>query len=223
VRFYAVTKSFFHEGAIVEGSAAFAALKWDGQPKSERWKPVEVRLTAVGGGQRLLESDFLVVHRGGFFLSERAALVLSDVLLANGELLPLTADGDRYLAFNPLDEVDALDPKRTWYWPTQDYPDGWVETPAFRPEAVAGRRLVRLPQTSLSPFYVDGSFKRRVERAGLQGLRFRLVWSDDPTVPIRPTFGSSGDFWRAWEAAEAARRGETPEAAALAGEQGEEP
>jgi hypothetical protein len=115
-------------------------------------------------------------------VNDRAERVLGDILRQYGELLPLQHRGTPLWVYNPLHIVNALDPIHTDYL----WPDGMVSTPAFRPEAVRGLRVVALPELTLSPIFVDESIARLAKTAGLRGMAFPLVWTDEPGVTVRP-------------------------------------
>src|SRR5688572_30597689 len=101
----------FHNFALVDESATAIYYRFDGTPFGGEWTPLQ--LTAVDEDDELaLLGDHALLGTIPVF-SERAALVLSDVLKANGELLPLEYSRQPYFAYNVTTVVDALDEDRS--------------------------------------------------------------------------------------------------------------
>jgi hypothetical protein len=207
VRLFAVERPFGFEGAARALGADWRLPPAGGTRQAANWKPPPVVIYKVEGadGTRLLESDFPLVLSDDFWLSERAARCLAPILDQYGELLPLHCEDRTLYAFNPLVITDALDPEHTWYW-LGGTSSAQVETPAFVANKVQGRHMIRLPERSVSPVYVDDAFRRLVHACELRGLAFRLVWSDKKEVLARPSIFSSVEYVRAYIEATRQRR-----------------
>ncbi|HEX2207713.1 MAG TPA: DUF1629 domain-containing protein [Longimicrobium sp.] len=145
----------------------------DGSPVSTDW----VALTAewidddLNAGKP--KSDFPTLGATPVF-SQRAVDELFDVLVENGELLPLSVDDGTYYVYNTTRIIDALDEERS---SVVRFSTGEVMRIAkyvFRDDA-AFLPIFRLPQSRVKVF-VTGPFVDRVKASALTGFDFRLVW-----------------------------------------------
>jgi len=109
----------------------------------------------------------------------RAVKALADVLEPNGELLPITCDGERYFLFNITRMVDALDEPHCELKRLDDGRIMTIDRHSFIEERLSGVVVFKLPQRPLGWPYVTDSFVRRVRAAKLKGFEFRLVWCSD--------------------------------------------
>ena len=110
----------------------------------------------------------------------RAIDVLGENYLRQyGELLPLkSADGIEYFWFNCTTVVDAFDRLNSTY---EEYPNGilgYITKYAFFANKTDDHDMFVDKQTAQS--LVTDRFKARVEAAGLTGMLFKPLWSDDP-------------------------------------------
>lgn len=121
---------------------------------------------------------------GVVLFSERAAEVLRPLIGHCGEFLPMNWAEGRLVAFNVCPLVDAIDFAACMV-PREPQPKCWVaqlDPPlAFKPEAIEGRPIFKVPQFACTPF-VNETFKRRCEEAGLEGIGFERVWPGPPEV-----------------------------------------
>ncbi len=109
----------------------------------------------------------------------KAAKVLMDFLEPNGELLPITCNGESFFLFNVTRIVDALDEPNC---KLERFDDGgvmYVDEYAFLKEKLAGETVFKLPQLPLGWVYVTDPFVKRVRAAILKGFEFRHVWSSE--------------------------------------------
>lgn len=111
--------------------------------------------------------------------SKKAVDCLSDVLLENGEILPLLFEGKEgiYFAFNQLRDIDALDEARSDLARFEDGRIMRVIKYVFRPSKLAGETLFKIPQEK-GRLYVTDTFVDRVKDCSLTGFSYRLIWSD---------------------------------------------
>lgn len=108
--------------------------------------------------------------------SKKACDALSDLLLPNGELLPLRFRGGDYYAYNITRIVDVLDRKKSkclWY----DPPNAVMEVDYYSFDA---KRLGEVPifrylEEPMSVF-VSQQFVDRVRQHDLKGLTLTKVW-----------------------------------------------
>ncbi|NJK62102.1 MAG: hypothetical protein HC921_04910 [Synechococcaceae cyanobacterium SM2_3_1] len=89
---------------------------------------------------------------GGYpVLSERAVDVLSDLLMPNGELLPLDYDKGKCFVFNTLRVIDAIDERNSGIY---RHPTGEiirVERPVFYPEFIVDESIFLVKQCPWEP------------------------------------------------------------------------
>ncbi len=109
--------------------------------------------------------------------NRKALNALVDLLKPNGQLLPITCEGEEYFLFNVTRLVDALDEDNC---DLERFDDGRimdVDRYAFFMEKLRGETLFKLRQDPLGSVYVTDPFVQRVLETGLRGFRFPLVWS----------------------------------------------
>jgi hypothetical protein len=109
----------------------------------------------------------------------KAVTVLEDFLKPNGELLPISCDGEKYFLYNVTRVVDALDESKC---ELQLFDDGGIMDIirySFLNEKLIGVLMFKLPQDPLGWVYTTDPFVDKVQAAGLKGFKFRLVWSSD--------------------------------------------
>lgn len=122
-------------------------------------------------------SDFPTLGTVPVF-SERALDALLDLLVENGEILPLDCCGEKYFAYNTTRRLDALDEERSILvrFDTGRIMD--VRAYEFFPERLGTAAVFRLPQLRARSFVTD-AFARRIDDAGLTGFGLRQVWSSE--------------------------------------------
>jgi hypothetical protein len=111
--------------------------------------------------------------------NRNAVNALSDMLEPNGELLPITCEGEDYFLFNVTRLVNALDEENC---DLERFDDGRIMTIdhySFFKERLRGEVVFKLPQKPLSWVYVTDPFVLKVNATGLRGFKFPLVWSSD--------------------------------------------
>lgn len=149
-------------------------------------------------GARRLRSDFPWLGEHAPILRPRAVSALQETLAAHGELLPLNAPEPVSL-FNATRIVDALDPSRSQIVRFEDGDILNIERFFFDPVAIGQLEMFRLPMRS-SPVFVTEAFVSRIAAAGLEGVAFRLLWSDEPETTEEtlsfPSHAEPDDRWR---------------------------
>jgi len=108
--------------------------------------------------------------------SQRAVDKLLDLLVENGELLPLGLTDERYFVYNATRQVNALDEDRSELVRFSSGRIMDIKRYAFRPEQLQSATIFRLPQVRGAVFVTD-RFVERVAEAGLTGFDFAEVWS----------------------------------------------
>lgn len=141
------------------------------------WAKVEMNLS----GRKLLIGDFPYLASDIPVFSQRAIDTLNDLLVPNGELLPLVCPGYSYSAFNVTSILDVLDEDLSdiiYFNSSKKVMD--IEKYMFRPEKLTGAVIFKIPQFYRSYVFVTDIFVKRVQEAGLTGFKFPLLWSDEP-------------------------------------------
>jgi hypothetical protein len=109
-------------------------------------------------------------------MRKAATDALGDILLRNGEVLPLETDDDIELFILNVQVIDALDEAKStiWRFPSSNRIMRITKT-VFIPSVVRDVDMFRLPHRA-SATYVSERFVERVHSAGLCGLTFNEVW-----------------------------------------------
>ena len=146
------------------------SLNW--QPKSLKsvWHPLPV----VGPVNAFNDYPCLELTKPVF--SRRAVDALGEMLLGNGELLPLRTEIGEYYAYICLTRLDALDVKKSRLRRTgPDRTALWIHYFSFKKTKLVGASIFRIPEHP-NFYLVTDQFKDRVEQAGLNGFNFVKVW-----------------------------------------------
>ena len=148
----------------------------DCQPLADSWVPPKVFVQYP----RAKKSDFFQSNSSILIVNEKARDALNSHLAFAGELLPLPYNDEMYFILNVTECIDALDRERS------EIQFGDVRRPVFRPDRFTESTLFKVPEDDLRIYVREGEsdfdmeFRQAVEAAGLQGLRFVEVWSDEP-------------------------------------------
>ena len=108
----------------------------------------------------------------------RRAAALADLLIPNGELLPIYCGGEKLFLYNVTRVIDALDELNSEI----DEYEGVltaIDEYCFFPERLANEVVFKIPQDVTGDTYVTDIFLERVRKAGLRGFDFPIVWSDE--------------------------------------------
>lgn len=111
--------------------------------------------------------------------SEKAAIVLNDLLAGNAETLPLECADGIFYAVNVTTVLDCIDYQRSRY---KTFRDGkrimrFTEY-AFDAQKIEGVHIFKIKDEPLKRPFVSEEFKKAVEKNCLTGFRFELAWSD---------------------------------------------
>ena len=163
--------------ALVDDSDARILSDLHDGPAGTAWKPVRAEWIEEDTKEEKAKSDFPTLGTTPVF-SERAVDTLLDLLVENGEILPLEVEGERYFAYNVTRTLDALDQDRSAIirYPTGRILD--VTRYVFLPEKLDGAAIFRLPQFRGRAFVTD-EFTRRIRDYELTGFGLVEVWSSD--------------------------------------------
>ncbi len=139
----------------------------------------------------LLPVDALPLNAAadGLVMSERARRLLGPLLRSCGEFLPVYVLDESFWWFNCLRSIDALSAGTTGEW----VEGGGERFLALVHQLVFGADRVReappvfrVPELPAGYLFARQSFRDLVERCGLIGFQFDLVWSDSSGGVTRP-------------------------------------
>lgn len=159
--------------ATVDGTEALVTMTGS---LAASWVPIEVRRVTRDGKKRFKPSHFPWLGDHALILEKVAVDALEDLLSADAEVLPLSAEGAALFVLN-VRVVDALDESSS---KIVRFPGSGrimdIEQASFIRSRIELLNLFRLPHRG-SPVYVSQHFVDRVRSAGLRGLHFEKVWS----------------------------------------------
>ena len=104
-----------------------------------------------------------------------------------GQLLPLTLDGGELILLNVLECINCLDRANTlWLDGPSSGPDARIARYVFHSNRFIVSSIFKIPETCASEVLVverfgdpEEEFKAGVERAGIGGIAFELLWQQD--------------------------------------------
>jgi hypothetical protein len=156
---------------------------FSGRPFPAKWKPIEFYID----NPLLPRPDFYSLGVGAFVCNERARVVGGEPLEMTGELFPVTVEGEKgtFYVYNCTNCLNVVDPENSVWETLGEFK--LLGKPAFFGERFGEESLFKIPQNGASNIYClersgeadDGEFKAIVEKHGLTGLEFELVWSDE--------------------------------------------
>lgn len=148
------------------------------KPLAEGWEGFEVHPVPAHRDAPVADANTLL---GVLAVSARFKGAFELVLRPTSEFLPLhSTSGEYYLHHTTAFAAEALDTEASQ---RVTMPDGQVTEVVvyrFRPEAVRGLWLFRIPQLP-ARYYATGRFMEAFERHGFhKGFKPASVWSEDP-------------------------------------------
>jgi hypothetical protein len=148
----------------------------NGSLQPSTWADIEMQLIRVDEGTSLVASDAPWLGSQALVLRPRGVDAMGPVLRANGTLHPLSCSEANLLVYCP-NCIDALDEAASTVERFDDGSIMMIERHIFRADAVADVGAFRIPNLRVSPTYVSHQFVERWREAGLEGLKFKEVWS----------------------------------------------
>lgn len=162
---------------VREGDDELLYTLINGESRKSTWTPIEVAVVRQeydGVRFRRSDSPFLGSHA----LIFRPAVLdfIGHVFEEYGELLPLSCADAELFVFNPTRVVDALNEETSTLSRFCDGRIMMIDRHEFRPEAIAGIDIFKIPQLRVSPTFVSSRIAEAWKIARLRGLVFRKVW-----------------------------------------------
>jgi hypothetical protein len=148
----------------------------NGESRHATWQPLAVRLIRRSQGKRLLPSDSPWLGEHALIFKQPAIEALAPMLREHGELLPLQCNEAQLWIFNPTRIVDALDENLSSVVRFSSGRIMDIKRYVFRPEALQGIEIFKIPNLRVSPTFVSEEFVERWSVARLSGLELRQVW-----------------------------------------------
>jgi hypothetical protein len=153
----------------------------DDGPAGTLWSPLAAEWIEDDLNAGKPKSDFPTLGTTPVF-SQRAIDTLLDLLIENGEILPLEVEDGNYYVFNVTRELDAFDENRSDVVRFSTGRIMKVTRYAFHADKLHGPAIFKVPQVRGTIFVTD-PFVERVEKAGLTGFEFEKVWEGAPEAP----------------------------------------
>lgn len=147
-----------------------------GKSVKSLWQPIRIKVSE--GKETLPASDFPCFFPDLPIISSRAKEVLHDLIAPYVEFLPFQSSFGEYYGINVLEEVDALDEEASELKRFSSGRVMVVHKYVFKPDAVEGKVIFRLPQFQ-TRIYVTDLFAAKVREHGLKGLKLKELWSNE--------------------------------------------
>jgi hypothetical protein len=153
-----------------------------GQRCAETWTPLEMYLLKVddSSGKRFAYSDCPWFGSHTPILRRPAVEALASLVERDAELLPLTCPEAELVALHTYTVLDALDVDQS---DIVRFPSSGrvmaIRSYVFRPDALENVVVFKLPQYLRGCTFVTQPYVDAVERAGLVGVGFKRLWSED--------------------------------------------
>jgi hypothetical protein len=152
--------------------------RFNGTPMKDRWTGNH-KFEFRSKPSPSLRGDFpgLSTHIPIFNL--KAVKALADLLKGNGELLPMTCEGEDHFLFNVTRVVDALDEAHCQIKRFDSGKIMYIIRYSFLRDRLVGETVFKIPQIPLMDVFVTEDFVKRVKTSKLKGFEFRRLWSDE--------------------------------------------
>ncbi len=140
--------------------------------------------------------NFFGIGPTAFVCDEKARELAGEPLEMSGEFLSIRVEGEpgKYWIYNVTNCINVVDIKSSKWRRFGPGASGRImEQPAFFASRFGEEVIFKIPEDRATLMYCaertsdpeDGEFKALVERHGLTGLEFELVWSDEKVNSTR--------------------------------------
>ncbi len=141
------------------------------------WSPPRMEFLEMNeNGAQLTYSDFPWLGAHAPILRESAITALGPILETYGQVLPL--EGAPVWLFNVTRVLPALDEQRSKIVRFDDGDILAIEEHVFLADEIGGNEIFKLAGRA-SMTFVTQRFVERVRDAGLRGVCFEMLWSDE--------------------------------------------
>jgi hypothetical protein len=185
----------YRDSVVAAGDESAFLNLFNGNPIG---RPIqEVTIAWAPDSLRIRVGDYHCVYPSVPVFSRKAVTAMSDLLEANGELLPIMISGEEFFLFNVTRIIDSVDVSRSKiFWSDDETEVLDIDVHVFFPERLEDAVIFKIPQLPTWEIYVTDTFVDRVKSARLKGFWFPLIWSterpqdvvDDFTLLVGPDF-----------------------------------
>ncbi len=161
---------------LVDGSGFSLLAALNDGPAGQAWTPLAAEWIEDDLNEGKPKSDFPTLGTFPVF-SQRAVDALLDLLVENGELLPLEVEDGKYYIYNVTRRLDALDEEQSELMRFSTGRIMNVMRYGFQRAKLQGAAIFKVPQIRGNVFVTE-PFVRRVEEVRLTGLEFSEVWAE---------------------------------------------
>lgn len=166
----------YHPLTQINEADLFIYSKFNGKTIGSEWVPFEVQILSEPDDELLPSGDFSMIFSVIPVFSQKAVEALGDLLLTNGELLPLSYSEGEYYAFNITTIVDVLNIPEcdVVYFPNSEKVMT-IRKYQFLLDHLADLQIFKVVQLPISQSFVTERFVEKVVKAGLTGFKFEKV------------------------------------------------
>lgn len=153
-------------------------FNFDGSSRSENWWP---RIMERDGANLKL-GDYISSLSSDALILERKAIDKLNGLMGNIEILPLECDFGDYLVINIMDVLECIDYEKSEFELLSDkIVDGRPRISHFKhyefiKDKIDGYNVFKIIDIRKSGIFVNDIFVDSVEKQGITGFKFELVW-----------------------------------------------
>ena len=140
------------------------------KPYAHIWKSLEVSFYDSTSGKRKTKLPDLSTDQGRLFLNEAAYSVLSKLIEADGEILPVSFNCQNGAIFNPLKIAEEFDALNTKLSTKNEWGD--LQSLAFFEGNIVDTTLFRCEFEGFTGLFCNDDFKNAAENADLKGITF---------------------------------------------------
>ncbi len=157
------------------------SLMFEGEAKDNWWPRIMELCEEDKGGFKPV-GDFSSPLGLGEWILERNAFKKLENVLENVQVLPVICPFGDYVAINILTVLDAVDYEKSKYTTFgEPREDGslrilTIEEHVFKKQVVANHKIFKIREDKRGKPFVNEEFVREVEKHGITGFRFELVW-----------------------------------------------
>ena len=150
----------------------------DGSRHAKDWDDFEVTQLEESLCQNHRDALDVLVFYGGLQLlvSEKAKQCISDICPHEAEFLLVRYKGQRWWFLNAISVIDCLDLETSDYKTFSTGRIMWIYRYGFRQSAIESHLMFRAQGFPYDGPYVTDYFKDCIEKAGLKGFAFELLW-----------------------------------------------
>jgi hypothetical protein len=147
-------------------------LEFNGVSLLNNWEPVAVRFI-----YERKEGDYPSLLPGIPVFSDKAVMVLYDLIKDSTEILPLRCRKGKYYAINVIEVINAINYEKSI---VERFPSSgrimMFDKYSFKHERVIGKHIFKISDEPKRRPFVSDEFRNRVISSGLTGFKFELVW-----------------------------------------------